>query len=210
MNYLTVENNRLCWHFRVILLSHLKVRYAKDCQDLYGRILDAPLINPANKDVAIQATMERWLNRYGDEPYNVDVDTSPFESGSAKLVQTNDASENGAAIDSETQQMKSRRITYDLADAVSRQKTFYFQVSFPAADIVSHWLNVCVHILQSTQFFYLMVMCRFLNHSCLKNVSWDQQSNDIRGSFTYLQWARDFSWFQHMMLILCGRFAHCQ
>ncbi|XP_024522650.1 glycine-rich domain-containing protein 1 [Selaginella moellendorffii] len=87
------------------------VRYAQDCKALFGKIVDAPLASPQSKDAATIETQKLWSARFPDEPFNLDVNyksshssSIPEEEGRKKLAQY-------------------------LEGAVSRQKSFYYQVS---------------------------------------------------------------------------------
>ncbi|KAG0565461.1 hypothetical protein KC19_8G192000 [Ceratodon purpureus] len=102
------------------------IRYAKDCKELYGRILDAPIINPLDKESAIKRTKDLWSTLYVDESYNIEFGLTDEKSSHEQEI---------GAISSGLKQLEIpsdlRKITYDLEAAVSRQKTFFYQVSQP-------------------------------------------------------------------------------
>lgn len=95
--------------------------------ELYGRILDAPIINPSDRIAAVERTNDLWSTLFVDEPYNIE-----FGQTGKKSVQEEDS----IGISSIPKQLgissDSKKITYDLEAAVFRQKTFFYQVSFSA------------------------------------------------------------------------------
>jgi hypothetical protein len=103
------------------------VQYAKDCDKLYGRILDTPLVNPADRETATDATRTLWQSKFQDEPYEVDIS----EARDAPVVQKQDCDGGNEALPTVVPSNVANRITYNLVDAVSRQKSFYYQVSQP-------------------------------------------------------------------------------
>lgn len=96
----------------------MQTRYIKDCEELYGRVLDAPMVNPADKDAAMEATMKLWMRLYPDEPFNIDFShiQSQEATGSFSTKENGDSS------------YKAGKITYNLVDAVARQQSFFYQV----------------------------------------------------------------------------------
>ncbi|CAK9206020.1 unnamed protein product [Sphagnum troendelagicum] len=103
------------------------VQYAKDCDKLYGRILDTPVVNPAERQTATDATRTLWQSKFQDEPYEVDIS----EARDAPVVQKQDCDGGNEALPTVIPSNVANRITYNLVDAVSRQKSFYYQVSQP-------------------------------------------------------------------------------
>jgi hypothetical protein len=93
---------------------------------LYGRILDAPIVNPSDRSAAVERTNDLWSTLYVGEPYNIE-----FGQTDKKPAQEE---ENYSGISSSPKQPgippDSKRITYDLEAAVFRQKSFFYQVRF--------------------------------------------------------------------------------
>jgi hypothetical protein len=87
--------------------------------------LDAPIINPLDKESALKRTKDLWSTLYVDEPYNI---------GFCQTDEKPSQEQESNGISSGVQQLEIpsdlRKITYDLEAAVSRQKTFFYQVSF--------------------------------------------------------------------------------
>ncbi|KAL2939085.1 Glycine-rich domain-containing protein 2 [Bienertia sinuspersici] len=88
------------------------VRYKSDCEKLFGRILDNHNIVSSVQGTSRSKTEEVWKTMYPEEPYELDHNRD-FPDVSQKNVQ----SENF--------------ISYDLASAVKRQVSFFYQVSRP-------------------------------------------------------------------------------
>lgn len=100
---------------------------------MFGRLLDAPLIHPADKQSATDATIYLWSSQFQDEPYNIDLSQFPClieETKSAEhdFEENDERDESDEAVDFITLMEETTAIVYDLADAVSRQKSFYYQV----------------------------------------------------------------------------------
>uniref|UniRef100_A0A0D6QZY7 Glycine-rich domain-containing protein-like n=1 Tax=Araucaria cunninghamii TaxID=56994 RepID=A0A0D6QZY7_ARACU len=87
------------------------VQYAKDCEKIYGRIVDASFVESSTKDLARKQTAEIWKISYPEEPYEVDLSHCVSWNGAQETFQS------------------SHKIEYDLAEAVKRQSTFFHQVS---------------------------------------------------------------------------------
>eukprot|EP01018_Ginkgo_biloba_P025969 Gb_06704 [translate_table: standard] len=87
------------------------IAYKDDCERLFGRLLDAPFVDPSMKDTAADGTAYIWKRRYPQEPYLLDL------SGTTVISRDN------SNLQRET------RIAYDLGQAVHRQQNFYYQFS---------------------------------------------------------------------------------
>jgi hypothetical protein len=122
----TENNKKFNVGLSVISFGSLQVQYAKDCDKLYGRILDTPVVNPADRETATDATRTLWQSKFQDEPYDVDIS----EARDAPVVQKQDCDGGNEALPTVIPSNVANRITYNLVDAVSRQKSFYYQVSF--------------------------------------------------------------------------------
>ena len=96
----------------------MQTRYIKDCEELYGRVLDAPMVNPADKDAAMEATMKLWMRLYPDEPFNIDF----------SHIQSQEATGSFSTKENGDYSYKAGKITYNLVDAVARQQSFFYQV----------------------------------------------------------------------------------
>lgn len=94
--------------------------------------MDAPIINPSDRPVAVNHTKDLWSALYVDEPYNVE-----FVQTDNKAVQEKESSRISSSLKQLAITSDSRKITYDLEAAVSRQKTFFYQVS-----VQSTWISV--------------------------------------------------------------------
>lgn len=84
----------------------LQIRYAHDCKALYGKILGAPVPEARYMVLATETTVQLWKKHFPTEPYH--------HVGVAKTCE-------------EIFPWRSK-ISYDLADAVLRQSSFYYQV----------------------------------------------------------------------------------
>ncbi len=139
----TTENNKkLNAGLSVISFGSLQVQYAKDCDKLYGRILDTPVVNPADRETATDATRTLWQSKFQDEPYEVDIS----EARDAPVVQKQDCDGGNEALPTVIPSNVANRITYNLVDAVSRQKSFYYQVSFTIAISEKPELYLAFHL----------------------------------------------------------------
>lgn len=84
------------------------MQYNLDCQQFYGRILDSKNVaSVVVEGTTSKATEEIWSEMFPHEPYELDLNNT------STII----CSEAGG-------------ITYDLVDAVRRQKSFYYQVNF--------------------------------------------------------------------------------
>ncbi|XP_024538724.1 uncharacterized protein LOC112349147 isoform X2 [Selaginella moellendorffii] len=95
----------LIWH-----CHRLKpVQYASDCRKLFGKVIDARL-KRKNSMEHYRKSRDAWTSLYPDEPYNfrelMSTGSSSYSSGKSM-------------------------ISYNLVDAVKRQKSFIYQVSAP-------------------------------------------------------------------------------
>jgi hypothetical protein len=120
----------------------LQVQYAKDCDKLYGRILDTPVVNPADRETATDATRTLWQSKFQDEPYEVDIS----EARDAPVVEKQECDGGNEALPTVIPSNVANRITYNLVDAVSRQKSFYYQVSFAIAISEKPELYLAFHL----------------------------------------------------------------
>lgn len=94
------------------------MQYAKDCQTLFGKTIDAPLHHGLGK--RHEKSAQLWESRYADEPYWLDLTafgdtTSSHETKDVPLHTTEE-------------QEDTPYLEYDLADAVTRQRSFFYQV----------------------------------------------------------------------------------
>lgn len=87
--------------------------------------MDAPVINPSDRHSTIRLTTDLWSTHYVDEPYNIEF---------GQIDKDASQEQENSGIPSGLTQLEllpdSTKITYDLEAAVSRQKTFFYQVSF--------------------------------------------------------------------------------
>lgn len=90
------------------------VQYKKDCEKFFGRILDNQNVESSLHAKSIHEGEQIWTKMYPGEPFDLDC-SSPF-------LDTNAEMHSGAE----------ESITYDLALAVKRQSTFYYQVARPS------------------------------------------------------------------------------
>eukprot|EP01018_Ginkgo_biloba_P035013 Gb_25938 [translate_table: standard] len=93
------------------------LQYENDCLRFFGRLLDAP--TPCGKDShasAMNITAKLWENAYPTEPFSLDLDAADhFSEYKSQRHMRSDAP----------------RIQYDLAAAIIRQRSFFYQVSLP-------------------------------------------------------------------------------
>lgn len=113
----------------------MQTRYIKDCEELYGRILDAPMVNPADKGAAMEATMKMWMRLYPDEPYNIDF----------SHVQSQEATGSFPTKENGDYSYEAEKITYNLVDAVARQQSFFYQVCNATIKLSSMSLSDTLH-----------------------------------------------------------------
>ncbi|KAJ0987506.1 hypothetical protein J5N97_005862 [Dioscorea zingiberensis] len=91
------------------------VQYKKDCEKLFGRILDNKNVKSSlqvqgdSKDQTVQL----WTKLFPEEPFEFDLTTAPAE----EFTDHEDSQDGLKGI-----------ITYDLVAAVGRQSTFYYQI----------------------------------------------------------------------------------
>eukprot|EP00250_Pteridium_aquilinum_P030037 c40544_g1_i1 orf=2-748(-) len=88
--------------------------YARDCNLLFGRVLDAPQSAQETTD-ATETTRLVWEERFPQENYFLDLTLYHQEDQWTPPADT----------------IESHKIKYNLEEAVLRQKTFYYQVSQP-------------------------------------------------------------------------------
>ncbi|XP_024524999.1 glycine-rich domain-containing protein 1-like, partial [Selaginella moellendorffii] len=84
------------------------VQYAEDCKRLFGKIVAGPSL--ARHESDLQQSANTWASNFPDEPYTLDI-----YGGDLTRRYTERAT----------------NISYDLAEAALRQKSFYYQVSEP-------------------------------------------------------------------------------
>ncbi|XP_020586953.1 glycine-rich domain-containing protein 1-like [Phalaenopsis equestris] len=89
------------------------IQYRKDCEKLYGRVLDKKNVQSTVHEKAKQQTAEIWASFYPDEPFELDFRSPSTGGTSNKHIETLNT------------------ITYDLVSAVKRQSSFYHQVCRP-------------------------------------------------------------------------------
>ncbi|KAL2653001.1 hypothetical protein R1flu_021129 [Riccia fluitans] len=116
-------------------ISHLHqlspVQYAKDCQDLFGKIIECGMLTFDTRDDATRESEELWLRHYPSEPYCLDMLAFQSQEGSHNLPDSH--LQFGK---SKTQQKgrlfrPPRVLNYDFIEAAKREKSFYYQVSQP-------------------------------------------------------------------------------
>ncbi|KAJ8299322.1 hypothetical protein KUTeg_023382 [Tegillarca granosa] len=82
--------------------------YVNDCKHLVGKVIDNKVNSPKEKSIGLALTREKWLVKYPNEPFELDLTHSEF-------VANNYISKS----------------SYNLEKAVHRQQAFYYQVSLP-------------------------------------------------------------------------------
>ncbi|KAI4339778.1 hypothetical protein MLD38_024683 [Melastoma candidum] len=87
------------------------VRYKDDCETLYGKILDVAKVQSITQGSSSGKTEEIWNKMYPNEPYKLYLDGDIVQRSAAKPV-----GDPGCT-------------NYDLAAAVKRQSSFFYQVS---------------------------------------------------------------------------------
>lgn len=103
------------------------IRYSNDCKELYGRILDAPIVKSSERSAAVERTQEFWSTLFVGEPYNIQ-----FGHPENKPAQEEESSGIASSHKELQVPIDFKKITYDLEAAVFRQKTFFYQVSCKA------------------------------------------------------------------------------
>ncbi|KAG6548386.1 hypothetical protein Mapa_010165 [Marchantia paleacea] len=114
------------WHLHQLS----PVQYANDCSELFGKIIECPMVTHDNRDDATKETQELWHTNYPSEPYCLDMmsfdsqeqncEGSPSQFGKSKLQQK-----------TKTVFRMPRVLNYDFVKAAGRQRSFYYQVSRP-------------------------------------------------------------------------------
>ena len=94
------------WHTHMLAPQY----YRRDCMNMVGKIVPHKLLSSKEYSVAKSGTEKIW-NQQCYEQYHVDID-NPINEGDAGAM--------GRTV-----------ISYDIVDAVSRQKEFNYQVSLP-------------------------------------------------------------------------------
>lgn len=106
------------WVWHCHLLN--PIQYAEDCERLYGRLLGVHHIEQDTTlvETTTEKTKELWMKHYPDEEYSLQL------------------TQNGAS----EFERRETGIKYDLVGAVTRQNSFYYQVSQPyvTEDIYLH------------------------------------------------------------------------
>lgn len=89
------------------------IQYKKDCEKLYGRVLDNKNVQSTVEDKLGHQTAEVWSMFCPDEPFELEPGSYSAETNIIKHTDTVNS------------------ITYDLVSAVNRQSSFYYQVCRP-------------------------------------------------------------------------------
>ncbi|PKA52337.1 Nodulation-signaling pathway 1 protein [Apostasia shenzhenica] len=89
------------------------VQYHRDCMEFYGRTLDCKNVQSSLQASSENLTAGKWAKFYRDEPFELDYSSPSAESKCNPHTET------------------SSTFTYDLASAVKRQSSFYYQVCRP-------------------------------------------------------------------------------
>lgn len=89
------------------------VQYKKDCEKLYGQILDNHNVVSSVQGTSMERSAKIWSSLYPEEPYELDLSIPFSEAGGEKFSGATD------------------NINYDLISAVKRQCSFVYQVSRP-------------------------------------------------------------------------------
>lgn len=92
------------WHCHMLA----PLAYARDCQKLYGRIIDHKLMGSKDRTYSLKRAQNLWEEKYRNIPFN--VSESDFVSVPSDFHS---------------------QMSYDLEAAISRQKVFFYQVSLP-------------------------------------------------------------------------------
>ena len=95
------------WHCHLLAPYY----YEKDCVSLVNTVVDHRVLLNSKKDAAIERAKKLWHEKYGNEPYDVDlsdVERASSESNKYKPI-----------------------CKYNLESAVHRQSMFFYQVSLP-------------------------------------------------------------------------------
>ena len=96
------------WIWHCHMLSPLL--YQKDCHVLVGCIIDHKLMTHSERSKSLEKAHKYWQEMYPNDPWQIDLHG---ENVNPKYTSTQ------------------RKIYYDVAAAVSRQKVFFYQVSLP-------------------------------------------------------------------------------
>ena len=96
----------IAWVWHVHMLS--PINYEKDCNEIVSTLVDHRILVGEKRKRGLEKAMVLWKELYPTEPFEVDL-TAPVS--------------NAPGFTS--------RIQYDIAEACSRQRTFYYQVSLP-------------------------------------------------------------------------------
>jgi len=91
------------------------LQYSEDCKRLYGRVLDAAVVPPSQKDFAMSVTAKLWEDSYPEEPFALDLDVFCSATNNYR----------------DYHHMRNSKIQYDLARAMRRQRSFWHQASLP-------------------------------------------------------------------------------
>lgn len=91
-------------------LSHFQVQYKKDCEEIFGRILDNHNVISSLQEKSKHKMTEKWSELYPEEPFEFSCDYT--------VVKETSSEHHGVAS----------RLTYDLVSSVKRQSPFCYQV----------------------------------------------------------------------------------
>lgn len=91
-----------------------QLQYTEDCQRLCGKVLDAVVVPPPQRDSVVAVTAKLWENAYPNEPFALNLD--------AFCSATNYTSHH--------HHVRNSKIQCDLAGVMRRQRSFWHQVSF--------------------------------------------------------------------------------
>ena len=100
------------WAWHVHMLAPLY--YEKDCKEIVGCVVDHELKSSKGYSKAMAAAKKAWEQTYPQEPFEIDLKS---DSSGTKI--------------SKPPESFVSKITYDIATASSRQKTFFYQCSLP-------------------------------------------------------------------------------
>ncbi|KAH7331153.1 hypothetical protein KP509_20G017300 [Ceratopteris richardii] len=89
------------------------IAYARDCEMLFGRLLDVSCKAHDDKSDSVELTRGLWEQRFPDESYDLDLSRFQYDAQWVPHMQPENAT----------------RIEYNLAAAVMRQQGFFYQVS---------------------------------------------------------------------------------
>lgn len=98
------------WFLLLLIKCGLQVQYGKDCNKIYGRILDASFVESSTREADRKETEMIWKYFYPEEPYELDLSHSVSAKSAGIIFRS------------------MLKIQYDLTEAVWRQSSFFYQV----------------------------------------------------------------------------------